>query len=455
MTVTPSQPTVSIGGTTQLKAVANFSDGSSRDVTGQVAWRSSDPRSIAINTAGGLSGLATGTAIISGAYQGHAVSVQATSDLGELVWSGPLVITRGGTYSGNWQNTDGHSAAILIKTQAPVIIENSRLRSNADLIRVGISGANLTIRNSAGVAMAPTGQDQGNGRFVEVTSPVYLDVENNYMENVSVGVVIHGFSGNRGGLPTIVVRANRARDINGTAGNAGGESRSKASALAAHFIELDDVQSVPGVVLGWNEIVNRPGRSLVGDNIAIFRSSGTANQPIEIHDSYIEGASPQGGGITLQGSVDDTVGNASAFNNLHDNQVVRTGSRGISFFAGHNNVATHNRVISSGMVQAGQENVELSIGMANEDETGVSIAHGAMYNNLMRDNTIGWMCWESSCAAQGHRMDARFSAAPEDYSSNSVLVSQPITPAMEEQEYQRWWNKLDAAGVSIGPTFQY
>ncbi len=56
---------------------------------------------------------------------------------------------------------------------------------------------------------------QPNGVFLEVTSPVRLDVENNYIENAQGGVIVHGYSGNRDGEQTIVIRSNRARNLNG------------------------------------------------------------------------------------------------------------------------------------------------------------------------------------------------------------------------------------------------
>ena len=73
--ITPSQPAVAIGSTTQLKAVATFNDGSVKDVTAEFGWQSSDTRTIAANASGVLSGLATGPATISGNYQGVQASV--------------------------------------------------------------------------------------------------------------------------------------------------------------------------------------------------------------------------------------------------------------------------------------------------------------------------------------------------------------------------------------------
>ena len=81
--VVPAQATVAIGSTTQLKAIATFSDGSTRDVTTDFAWTSSDTRTITASSSGLLSGLATGKATITGSYQGHQASVPAVSTIGQ------------------------------------------------------------------------------------------------------------------------------------------------------------------------------------------------------------------------------------------------------------------------------------------------------------------------------------------------------------------------------------
>jgi parallel beta-helix repeat protein len=213
---------------------------------------------------------------------------------------------------------------------------------------------------------------------------------------------------------------------------------------------------VPGIDLGWNEVINYPGRSLVADNIDVKRSSGTPNQPLEIHDTYIQGAYPytaaqadyQGGGIKTEGSPDDSPQDATAFNNIHDNQVVGTVNYGIAFTAGHDNIAANNRVISSGQLADGTRIAAQHVGVANGELNG-----GNIYNNTMHDNLIGWACWSSSCSQSGYRKDESFPASPADYSTNSVLPAQPITPEMENNEYEIWLNKTASAGIAVGPAF--
>jgi hypothetical protein len=322
------------------------------------------------------------------------------------------------------------------------------------LIKTSVAGADLTVRNSVGLALNPAVKGQANGVFLDASSPARLDVENNYVENAGGGVLVHGYSGNRDGQQTIVIRANRARNLNGllSDGNGGYLPGVGSNRSVSRFIELDKVQAVPGIDVGWNEVINYPGRSLVADNIAVKSSSGTPNQPLEIHDTYIQGAYPyaaaqadyQGGGIKTEGGPNDSPQEAPAFNSIHDNQVVGTVNYGIEFTAGHDNIATNNRVISSGVLADGTRIAAQRVGMANGDVNG---AGGNIYNNSMHDNLIGWACWNSACK------DQSFPASPGDYSTNSVLAAQPITPEMENNEYQIWLNKTASAGIAVGPAF--
>jgi hypothetical protein len=457
LTITPSTPALAIGGTTQLKAVATFDDGSTRDVTSDVTWQSSDPRTIAVSSPGAFSGLATGQALLVGSWEGRQAAVLASSSLGQVEWSAPIVINPGGTYSGNWQSTDGKTAAVTIATTAPVILQDAHLRSTSSLIKVTVAGADVTVRNSVGVAVSATAKGQPNGVFLDANAPARLDVENNYMENVRDGVLVSGYKGSRNDKETLVIRGNRARNLNGmlsdgAGGYLAGEGNNRA---ASRFIELDNVQSVPGVDVGWNEVVNYPTHSLVSDVITVYRSSGTANGPLEVHDTYIQGAYAykpaqdvySGGGIKTEGAADDTAEDASAFTYVHDNQVVGTSTYGIEFHAGHDNVAANNRVISSGLLANGTKIAAQRVGLR------AAASSSTVYNNTMHDNLVGWSCWTTACAQQGYRRDQYFPASPGDYATNSKVVPGPITLDTEGAEYQLWLNKTATAGIQVGPSF--
>ena len=458
ISITAPTPVMSIGQTLQMSAVATFSDGSARDVTTEMEWKSSDPRTMTIGSSGAVVVLAQGEVLLYGSYQKLQSSFLASSTLGKVEWSGPIVITRGGVYSGNWDSRDPRNPAVTIATEEPVIIQDSHIRSSSNLVQSEVKGADLTVRNSIGVAAGSGGEVQATGAFVDVTSPVRLDIESNYIENVRDGVMVRGYSGSRNEKGTLIIRGNRARNLGGLSseGNSGRVRQNRQDSSSSHFAVFDNVKSVPGIEVGWNEIINYPSHSLVSEVINVYRSSGTPNQPLEIHDNYIQGAYPyrpaqdayQGGGVKVDGDRDDTSQNASGFTFVHDNQVVDTVGHGIAFAAGHDNIAANNRVISNGLLLDGTKIVAQQVGLSSTDLSGDSIS-----TNTMHDNLIGWACWTASCTDHEYRQDEYFPASPSDYGSNVILPAKQISREMEENEYLLWRNKTVTAGVAVGPSF--
>jgi trimeric autotransporter adhesin len=86
--ITPANPTVAAGLTTQLFATGTYSDGSTQDLTASVTWTSLSP-SVATISAGGLaSGLTSGTAGISATMMTANVSGSAT-----LTVTAPILVS--------------------------------------------------------------------------------------------------------------------------------------------------------------------------------------------------------------------------------------------------------------------------------------------------------------------------------------------------------------------------
>src|SRR5262249_39156139 len=85
--VTPSNPTLTVGGTQQFTATGTYSDGSRKEVTTQVAWASSAPNVTVISPSGLATAEAPGTATISATVGSVAGSTGLT------VGAGPLTIT--------------------------------------------------------------------------------------------------------------------------------------------------------------------------------------------------------------------------------------------------------------------------------------------------------------------------------------------------------------------------
>ena len=182
---------------------------------------------------------------------------------------------------------------------------------------------------------------------------------------------------------------------------------------------------------------------------------------LTVHDSFIQGAYPydpaidhySGGGIITDGTGSDTPATATAYSSFHDNQVVSTTNYGVQFAAGHSNEAFNNRIIASGLLATGASISQENVGLVDEDAYRANVSNGSMYSNSMHDNTIGWMCWRSTCASNGNRHDMYLPLNSNDYSTNFSIQANPVTLAMEEAEYQAWLNKIQTNAITIGPTF--
>jgi Bacterial Ig-like domain (group 2)/Ricin-type beta-trefoil lectin domain-like len=459
LAISPNQPSVNIGATTQLTATASYSDGSSNNVSSSVAWSSADPRMVSVSGSGLAAGNATGTVAITASYQGQTATASISSSIGNIQWSGPLTITKGGTYSGNWKSTNPQTPAVTIATTEPVLIQNSYITGPNDLIDDPVYGNNVTVKNVIGIGVNPNVKGQPNGLFVDAQHPSLLDVENCYFENVEFGVWVRGYGGNYDGSQTVTIVNNRGRNIVGTESDGkGGSLPGETNWSWAHAIQLGTMPSVPGINIAWNEIINYPYQSLVNENINMYDAGGTSSSPAQLHDNYIQGAygynpvtdNYNGGGITTDGSTSDTVQTAAAFNNIYNNQVVATVNMGIEIGSGHDNAAYNNRVISSGLLSNGTRISSQNVGLTLYDDYG-NIPRGTMYNNHMYNNTAGWMCWALRCAWDGYRNDTYFPDNSGDYAVNPSITANPITLEMEAAEYTTWQSKLSSNGVVVGP----
>ena len=60
----------------------------------------------------------------------------STTKAKRIAYKGPIIISKGGTYSGNWQSLNPNIPAVRIRTSQPVIIQNSNIRSADSCIDV-------------------------------------------------------------------------------------------------------------------------------------------------------------------------------------------------------------------------------------------------------------------------------------------------------------------------------
>jgi uncharacterized protein YjdB len=78
LALSPTNPTVQVGSTTQFTATGTTAVGNTIDVTPGVSWSSSKPAVATVNSAGLLSGVSAGISIINATYQEGSTQTIAT-----------------------------------------------------------------------------------------------------------------------------------------------------------------------------------------------------------------------------------------------------------------------------------------------------------------------------------------------------------------------------------------
>ncbi|MFC4453751.1 NPCBM/NEW2 domain-containing protein [Deinococcus sonorensis] len=369
-------------------------------------------------------------------------------------FGGPITITKGGTYTGNWESTDPNVPVITIKTSEPVIIQNSTLRGRGNLV-AGFRNR-VTLRNNKGYVLNPNVYGKIFGRFANLEEAYNITIENNYFEH-GTGIYLRAFYGDPSKGEGIRIRNNQLRNIDGRQSNgAGGYNGQRTIAQAVLF---NTIQKVANVDISWNEIINTPGNSYPEENINLYMSSGTASSPMRVHDNYIQGAynadpatnaTYPGGGILLgdgQASDPSLMGHARVYNN----QIVSTSNHGLGIAGGVDNQIYNNRVISSGRLPDGRPIAAQNVGLYVWDPYDLGKKSPPMFaNNVMRDNFVMWTKVKS---------DGTTTTNPwwvPDCGLNNTICSGNVnggtaTLDTEKQEYQRWLSKLTTANVNVGP----
>lgn len=371
----------------------------------------------------------------------------ANLDFTGLTWSLPLVITRGGTYSGNWQSLDVHQPAVAISTTEPVVITNSVVRGMDDLIVSAISGVNLTVTNTTGYSLNPNKLGRTPGRFALLHTIASADLENNTLIGTS-GIEIETYGGAASATTPIKVLKNSALNIDGRLSDGGGSFLTGANDNeAVQFVQLNGCLHVPGVDIGWNQVVNLPGQSRVEDNISIFKSSGTPAAHILIHDNFIQGAYPadaahataySGGGIMLSDGTGATLDADPGFVDAYNNIVISTSNYGLAVASGHDNTISNNIVIASGMLPDGTRILYQNVGIYVWNST----PDPFFANNSASNNTVGFV------GLLNTRNDYWLPDAPVQV--NNVSLANPITLQTEHDYFVLWLQKIATAGVAPG-----
>jgi hypothetical protein len=327
--------------------------------------------------------------------------------------SGPITITTGGTYTGNWTSTDS-TPAVTVTTSQPVTIVNStvtNLSVDAPLIKVTAgTQANVTLDHVTGRG--------GPGRFLTAEGFKSITVRNCTLDKTS-GIDLRSPVASA----SVVVTRNRARNMQ------------KGSSLR-QFLQFNRVTTAT-VDVSWNEVINVFGQSGIEDGISVYKSSN-----VVIHDNYLQGGYPANAGDKYSGTGIVLSDDGGDYNRAYNNQIVDWTNAGIGIVAGHDNSLTNNRVVSDGYLDDGvtrlaAANVGVVVWNPYNDAT--------FANNRATGNVIGWM----RAGTRMRRNDMWFPLTSRDYPLN-VRIGRRVTRSSEIREHKRWVAKLSRNGIQIG-----
>jgi hypothetical protein len=403
------------------------------------------------------------------AAAGVATSLSCCGPSGQTAAAGPLVITRGGTYSGTWSSDDPETAAVTVRTAEPVVIDRSTLHGRGTLIAVVAEHADVTVRDTVGTGQNPGVAGRPPGRFLTAESFDRVVVEHCQLDHTA-GIYLLTNAGRATGAVRVI--ANRATDIDGRLSDGRGgwldfnDRKSNRDGHVEHgyavvqFLQLDKVRAA-GMEVAWNEVVNEPGQSRVEDNVSVYDSGGTAVSPLLVHDNCVRGAytvdparrdardadwsydwSYSGGGLMLGDGPARTAGTAPAFVRATDNVVVATANYGIAISAGHDITFDHNLLVSAGVLPDGRPVAAQNVG-AYVWDAGHGKGRGTFFGDGGTDNVIGW--------AKGAGRNDSWTPDATVWARNRPLRG-PVTPADEAAAADGWRARAAAAGVTVGPT---
>ena len=388
---------------------------------------------------------------------------------------GPLVISHGGTYRGEWTSDDPNTPAIRIVTKEPVVIEGSTVRGRGKLIDADHGDADVIVRDVHGIGLNPNVPDRAAGRFFTGEEVARVVIEHCQLDGTA-GIYIYRTS------PAvkdaeITVRCNAVRDIDGrfSDGHEGyrdfnirkrlSDGRTEEGMDYVQFLQLNGVAGLARGEIAWNHVVNEPGVSRVEDNISLYETSGRPGAPLRVHDNCVVGAytidpsrrdvtaggwqedwAYSGGGIMLGDGPGKTLATASGFLACENNVVLSTGNYGIGVAGGHDIRVTGNRVLGSGRLTDGRTVLTQNVGIYVWD-----IAKGRLrepptcFAVSGSGNTVGW--WN---AADAKRNDWWVPQATTW--ADNVRFAGPLMPDQETTEQAQWLLRAKAAGITVGLT---
>ena len=363
--------------------------------------------------------------------------------------TGPVTISKGGTYVLNAVGDTSHPA-VSISTTEPVVIKDSVL-TNPSRAKPGVKAQPVIDCSYLAVDLTVTNTrfNGGDGRAVDCENQKRLVVTNCSFEQTA-GIVAQ--AGPAGGVISILRNAFHNIRDNGYLLNKPDGGGSPGNAVQLRSVVL------PATEIAWNQVLNEYAGTMAQyqagsgcwpeDLINLWQTSNT-----HIHNNYFQHHSTPGNGAeeaagrqeqSSQGTI--TVDSGSSHNLVEFNQMVST-IYGVVFAAGtSDNLAQFNRLVSAGYLSDGVTKQYYGFG-------GYMISGGN--NNHMHSNVSGWVSGTKYGYGRsdfwfdnGGMTNPTHTQAQEN--ALNTLLPDPITRQTELDEWQAWLAKLDANNVKVG-----
>ncbi len=384
---------------------------------------------------------------------------KASLAVGELSYDAPIVITKGGTYSGNWKSTSATTAAVTIATTEPVVIDGANIVSSGGAINAPSGDYRLSVRNVNASAFYTNSEGIGKGYFLNAGNFTEVLVEHCWLENFGGGVRVLDFGDGLSKIgQKLTVRYVEMRNIDGRKSDGVDGYDTSLENSGANAVGLNTLSQAI-VEIAWNEMLNEAGKSRTEDAISTYQSGGVAGTPIRIHDNFLLGSYPPDPAVAVGFTgcmiqMGDNPGMTDmGFTEAYDNQVVAIDNCGISISSGHDMHIYNNRVISG---PTSPEGVPLN-GLYR---SGVSIwnyyhhpnwmepatADPFWYNNDVHDNVVNVL--DGNQKPSGNMLVDYDATTTKD---NTNPSGHPATVADMLDEYNRWLVKRAMSPEPLGP----
>jgi uncharacterized protein YjdB len=173
ITVTPATATIALGSSQQYQAVGTYSDGSTQNVTTQLAWSSGTPAVATVTSAGLAVSVSQGTATLTGGFESISASVNLTVAPPNLV-SITLVPNSADLSIGATQQL-GATGTYTDGSTQNLTASSTWVSSNSNVIGVSSTGLATAVASGNATITATSGTTSGTAVFIATTGATNLN----------------------------------------------------------------------------------------------------------------------------------------------------------------------------------------------------------------------------------------------------------------------------------------